>query len=186
MSGGYGRDERARRRRRVLVWTWLLTPALGGAMWLVGVDVLHALAVATVVPLTAAVRLATDGLVKAPSLPPGDQTGRSDGTRREVVRLSWALGGRDHRVGPAAVRRLRALATHRLSLHGVDLTGPTGQEDGRRLLGGGCYEALFVHLDRAVSVGVFQQCVDALEGLDGAGSVLPHLGTAWPSREGAS
>ena len=186
MSSAYRTEERRRQRRRVLVRSGLLTVVTAAVAWVVGADVPHALALATVVPTAGVVLLTMGELPAEPSLPPLDETGRSDGARREVSRLSWMMTGRDHRVGDAPFRRLRALAQHRLSLHGVDLTAPEDADTARRLLGPVGYDALVVHPDRAPTGRVFEQCLTVLERLDGpadhpARDVGPRTRRGWVS-----
>ena len=92
-------------------------------LWIMGLDLLHALALGAVV-------LALIGLRRAPVVnteqawpEAGDE--RSDvGVRREVARLSWSMQGYESRVQRQSVRRLHEIASYRLGLQGLDLDDP--------------------------------------------------------------
>ncbi len=85
----------------------------------------------------------------------------TDGTRREMTRLTWTLIGRDGRVTEAAVRRLRADATRRLAGHGTALGEPRAAE----LLGPRVHAVLTAHGGLMPSLREIAQCVDAVEAL---------------------
>ncbi len=92
-------------------------------LWIMGLDLLHALALG-------AVLLALIGLRRAPVVNteqawPESVDQRSDvGVRREVARLSWSMQGYESRVQRQSVRRLHAIATYRLGQQGLDLDDP--------------------------------------------------------------
>ena len=95
----------------------------GLLLWIMGLDVIHALALgAALVALTA--------LRRAPAVNvhqdwPDGVDSRSDvGARREVARLSWSMQGYESRVQRQSVRRLHEIAAYRLSEDGLDLDDP--------------------------------------------------------------
>jgi hypothetical protein len=119
-----------RRTRRRRWWTGqVLAISVAGLLgwglllWIVGLDVVHALALG-------AVLVALIGLRRAPTVntdqawpDPGDS--RSDaGARREVARLSWSMQGYESRVQRQSVRRLHDIAEYRLGERGLDLDDP--------------------------------------------------------------
>jgi hypothetical protein len=95
----------------------------GVLLWIMGLDVAHAVALG-------AVLVALIGLRRAPAVntdqdwpDPGDS--RSDvGARREVARLSWSMQGYESRVQRQSVRRLHEIAGYRLGERGLDLNDP--------------------------------------------------------------
>lgn len=93
-----------------------------------------------------------------------------DGTRREMTRLTWTLIGRDGRVTEAAVRRLRADATRRLTGHGTAL----GEERARELLGPRVHATLTAHGGLMPSLRELADCLDAVEAL-GPARPAPRL-----------
>lgn len=92
--------------------------------------------------------------------PPADLEA-TDGTRREMTRLTWTLIGRDGRVTEAAVRRLRADAGRRLAGHGTALGEPRAAE----LLGPRVHTVLTTHGGLMPSLREIAECVDAVEAL---------------------
>ena len=95
----------------------------GALLWIMGLDIAHALALGAVV-------VALIGLRRAPAVntdqawpEPGDS--RSDvGARREVARLSWSMQGYESRVQRQSVRRLHEIAGYRLGERDLDLDDP--------------------------------------------------------------
>ena len=85
----------------------------------------------------------------------------TDGTRREMTRLTWSLIGRDGRVTEAAVRRLRVDATRRLAGHGTALGEPRAAE----LLGARVHATLTAHGGLMPSLREIADCLDAVEAL---------------------
>ncbi len=57
------------------------------------------------------------------------------GERREALLLTWALAGRDGRVGPRALQRVQQVGAHRLARHGLDLASPADTAALRALIG---------------------------------------------------
>ena len=96
---------------------------LAGLLWLIGLDVLHALALAAL--LAALVGLRSSPAVNLEQGWPAEDEVRADtGVRREVARLSWSMQGYESRVQRQSVRRLHDIAAYRLSVQGLDLTDP--------------------------------------------------------------
>lgn len=111
------------------VWRRAALAGLGGlagwgaVLWIMGLDVLHAVVLGAVI-------VALIGLRRSPAVN-GDQAwpvageARSDtGVRREVARLSWSMQGYESRVQRQSVRRLHAIAAFRLGEQGLDLDDP--------------------------------------------------------------
>lgn len=96
---------------------------IGGLLWLLGVDLLHAF-------VLAAALAALNGLRHSPAVNldqswPTDMEMRADvGVRREVARLSWSMQGYEARVQRQSVRRLQAIASYRLGEQGLELDDP--------------------------------------------------------------
>jgi hypothetical protein len=160
--------ESGNRRRQRIAWTAALAFVLAVASWAIGVTVLQSVLLASVVAAVGAAIIALDRLDGEPTLPPLDAVGRSEGTRREVSRLSWAMAGPDNRVGGIPYRRLRAIAVDRLRLRGVDVTDPAGDQAARELLGPLGYQHLLAEAAAPPTQRVFQSCIALLERLDGA------------------
>jgi len=57
------------------------------------------------------------------------------GERREAMLLTWALAGRDGRVGERALREIQRIGARRIARHGLDLASPD-DDDALRLLVG--------------------------------------------------
>jgi hypothetical protein len=157
---------RGKARHRVLVTSIVLTVVVGAVSYLVGVGWWQCLLLASAAAATGAVYLALTDLEADPALPPLDDSGRSTGTRRDVSRLSWVMEGHDNRVGAAPYRRLRAIATNRLALMGVDLADEDGRTAARALLGPVGYATLVEESLTTPTQRVFVDCVTLLEGLD--------------------
>lgn len=153
------------RRRRVITWTVVSAVLLGGLAWALGVSLIQSVLLALAASVVGAGCLAVSGVVTEPTLPPLQDSDQAEGTRREVSRLSWALGGRD-RAGAVPYRRLRAIATHRLALRWIDPATPEGDQAARELLGPLGYTQLVAESNAAPSVDVFAACVALLERLD--------------------
>ncbi|MFC8732639.1 hypothetical protein ACFT5B_09290 [Luteimicrobium sp. NPDC057192] len=152
-------------RRRFAV---VVLPVLAVVVpWYLGVDPWHALAFGAVA-LTIAVlwRGAPDwdeAAWRPGSRPP------ASGVRDDVSRLSMVVGRGHLPVGPAAVRRLRAVAAVRLARHGVDLDDPADAPRVAALLGPHAPAVLRGDVTR-VKRPAFVACVDGLERLDRAPS----------------
>ena len=96
---------------------------LAGVLWLLGLDVAHAFALAAV--LVALIGLRGSPAVNLDQSWPADNDLRADtGVRREVARLSWSMQGYESRVQRQSVRRLHDIAAYRLGERGLDLGDP--------------------------------------------------------------
>ncbi len=164
-----------RRRRRTVIWTFVLAVVTAGLSWAVGVSWAQSLLLFTAVTTVGAAVFALDQLDDDSQLPPLDPTGRSEGTRREVSRLSWALAGADNRVGDRPYRRVRAIAAHRLAMRGIDPSDPAGEEAARALLGPMGFDQLVAETTSPPTQRTFAACITLLERLDdspGSPSIL--------------
>ena len=95
----------------------------GLLLWIMGLDVIHALALGAA--LVALIALRRAPAVNAHQDWPDAVDSRSDvGARREVARLSWSMQGYESRVQRQSVRRLHAIAAYRLGEGGLDLDDP--------------------------------------------------------------
>jgi hypothetical protein len=92
-------------------------------LWIMGLDLLHALALGAV--LLALIALRRTPVVNTEQAWPELNDQRTDvGVRREVARLSWSMQGYESRVQRQSVRRLHQIAAYRLGLRGLDLDDP--------------------------------------------------------------
>jgi hypothetical protein len=108
---------------RVLATTVLWILLATAVLWAIGLDVVHALVLASV--LVALIGLRRAPAVNSDQTWPDDGETRSDtGVRREVARLSWSMQGYESRVQRQSVRRLHDIAVFRLSEQGLDLDDP--------------------------------------------------------------
>ena len=160
------RIEERKRRRKVVTTTVLGTVVLTGAAFLIGVNLVQCLLLATAGATVGAVLLAVHDLDDDPGLAPIYDAGDSAGTRREVSRLSWVMVGQDNRVGGAPYHRLREIAATRLALRGVDLSSVEGDRAAQDLLGPLGYRTLIAEATSTPTLRVFEQCVALLERLD--------------------
>ena len=95
----------------------------GLLLWIMGLDVVHALALGAA--LIALIALRRAPAVNAHQGWPEGGDYRSDvGARREVARLSWSMQGYESRVQRQSVRRLHQIAAYRLGEGGLDLDDP--------------------------------------------------------------
>lgn len=104
-----------------------------------------------------------------------------DGTRREISALTWSFVGREGRVAEPAVRRLRTVATRRLTRQGVvlhgglmrravgeDRTAPVLDDQQRRareLLGERAWAILTAPGGRLPTLADVDHCVSVIERL---------------------
>lgn len=108
-------------QRAVLIAVGMLL--LTALLWLLGLDVLHAV-------VLAAVLATVTGLRRSPAVnldqswPDDDETRADTGVRREVARLSWSMQGYEARVQRQSVKRLHDIAVYRLGEQGLDLDDP--------------------------------------------------------------
>lgn len=173
---------RPRGRRGTAVLAALAMPLGVGTAVLIGCLVLEMVPRdAAAAALTAfGVALALRTLDKGEDHPWPDAADRdTDGSRRDVSRLSWSLFGRDGAVSEAAVRRLRQDALRRLARVGVVLPAgfpaapgsgrpgnPPGAEDrARALLGEPVWQVLTAPGGRLPDLADVERCVDAIERL---------------------
>jgi hypothetical protein len=95
----------------------------GLLLWIMGLDVIHALALGAGLVALLALR-------RAPAVndhqgwPEGGDSRSDVGARREVARLSWSMQGYESRVQRQSVRRLHEIAAYRLGEGGLDLDDP--------------------------------------------------------------
>lgn len=132
-------------------------------LWIMGLDLLHALALG-------AVLLALIGLRRAPVVntqqtwPEVDDRRTDVGVRREVARLSWSMQGYESRVQRQSVRRLHQIAAYRLGLQGLDLDDPRDYLACQAALGDRAYAVVSEPDDRPMYAD-FVTAVGAVEKL---------------------
>ncbi|GAB2514783.1 hypothetical protein [Paramicrobacterium agarici] len=100
----------------------VLSVAVGAGLWLIGLDAPFAVTFGLLPPVIALLwecRADNDPLPWEPTEPTS-----VTGARHDIVRLAWSLRATDGRVGDAALKRVRAIAAHRLQAHGLDLSDP--------------------------------------------------------------
>ena len=145
----------------------LRTVLVGGLvfalMLVVGLDIPHcfllAMAAAAVAQLRGLTGTGDDGW-------PEREDERPDaGVRREVSRLSWGLSGFESRVDRRTLAKLRGLAAHRLSRHGVDLDDPADAGRARQLLGDQAYLTITSDPNLLPRFDSFTRAVTAVEQL---------------------
>ena len=144
-------------------------------LWIMGLDLLHALALG-------AVLLALIGLRRAPVVNneqawPETSEERSDvGVRREVARMSWSMQGYESRVQRQSVRRLQQIAAYRLGLQGLDLDDPRDYLACRAALGERAYVVVSepddrpMYADFVTAVAAVEKLVSDKTGADRPGS----------------
>lgn len=92
-------------------------------LWIMGLDLVHALVLGAVA--TALIGLRHTPAVSSDHFWPDESGTRSDvGARREVARLSWSMQGYESRVQRQSVGRLHDIAAYRLGERGLDLDDP--------------------------------------------------------------
>lgn len=144
-------------------------------LWIMGLDLLHALALG-------AVLLALIGLRRAPVVntqqtwPEADDQRSDVGVRREVARLSWSMQGYESRVQRQSVRRLHQIAAYRLSLQGLDLDDPRDYLACQAALGDRAYAVVSepddrpMYADFVTAVGAVEKLSSGKTGADRPGS----------------
>lgn len=63
-----------------------------------------------------------------------ERADRRDGARGDLQELTWAMTGRDGRIGERVLRRLRTVGAVRLARHGLTLADPADEAAIRALL----------------------------------------------------
>lgn len=91
---------------------------------------------------------------------PPERPSRTQGS--EVSRLAWAINSSTGVVGPALVRRVRTIASHRLAVLGLDLETDADHPRIDVLLGGGIRDILAVPAMRHDDL---DRVLDAIESL---------------------
>lgn len=104
---------------------------------------------------------------------PRTEVSVKDGARDDVSTLSWTMLSKDDAVSPRAVRAVRATATTRLRLHGVDLDDPDHSPAARELLGDETYAFVEGAVDKPTLPHLLR-AIDRLTEIDPAGSVPPR------------
>ena len=150
-------------RRRVIVV--IAGSALAGfAAWLIGMDTGHAAIVGVVF---VALGLVWIGVPVAPGLDwELEQRTVREGTRSNVVELSWSLQARRRGVQQSALRRVQVLATDRLARHRLDLRNPADRAEIERLLGARAYATLQPPTRGLPKLRDLVECLDRLDDLD--------------------
>jgi hypothetical protein len=154
-------------RRARLIFAGVLAAAAYGLCWVIGMDTLHAAAVAVLVLAAGVAWVAVPEHLDARLVeePPG----RREGVRREVIDLSWSLRRQRGGIRENAFRRVRALASASLAERGMDLDDPDDAGRIAEAIGAGAYSVLAPQSGRFANLRAVTGCLDALERLDGDG-----------------
>jgi len=104
---------------------------------------------------------------------PRPESSSKDGARDDVSTLSWTLLSKDDAVSPRAVRAVRATATTRLRLLGVDLDDPADGPAARELLGDETYAFVASALERPTLPHLLR-AIDRLTEIDPASTAPPR------------
>lgn len=136
----------------------------GVVCWYFGTDVWHALMTGAAV---AAAGLVWVALPEQPITRwRGIQRAPHEGTRQDVLQLSWSVRPRYGRVRDSALRRVQELARSRLALHHLDLLDPRDRPEIERRLGRTAYATLRSTGRRPPFLWSVVRCLDALDRLD--------------------
>jgi hypothetical protein len=158
----------ARPRRRAAGFLLVVALVTGLGCWYFGADVWHAAAIGTAVLAPGLIWIALPE--SQPAEWPREAAALAEGSRREVMVLSWSLrpryGSPYGRVRGTALRRVRELAQTRLALHHLDLRNPDDQVRIERLIGAANYAMLHAGGQRLPTLRAVARCVDALEMVD--------------------
>lgn len=95
--------------------------------------------------------------------PVGAEEADDRGVRRDVTRLSWTLQGYEFRVEWPSIRRLRAVAVHRLARRGLDLDADV--DACRDALGPTAYHVVTADARTHVRIEAFTEALTAVENL---------------------
>ncbi len=95
--------------------------------------------------------------------PVGEQESDDRGVRRDVTRLSWTLQGYESRVERPSIRRLRAVAAHRLAVRGLDLDADV--DACRAILGTTAYQVVTADARTHVRIEAFTEALAAVGNL---------------------
>ena len=137
---------------------------VAGICWYLGADVWHSILLGAA--------LTTIGLIATVTVDFGNTEWRDDGglkrqgTRREIIDLSWSLRGRYGRVDIRAVSRVRELARRRLALHHLELRDPADRRRIEQLIGHQVYTVLGPGKRRPPLLRSLLYCLDVLDTLD--------------------
>lgn len=164
--------------RKTVAVTIAFAAFTAAVSWGVGLGPIESGLMAAVAVTLGAAQAVRSRLEPEPAWPPRRLDPQHLGTRREVEQLRWTMTGRRRLIGEPVLRRLRAVAQHRLARHGVDLHDPAQAERVTALVGATAYSVLITDQSNPVDYATFERCVAALERLDdhpdGSGS-----GTGW-------
>lgn len=125
--------------------TWMIVAAVAGAcavlvFTLIGVEPAFAIAwgvLAGILVLGTQLVMPDDPRVDAPRIEAGPER---RGT--EISRMAWALNPSTGMAGELITRRVRAILSHRLERHGVDVSDPTHADRIDALTGAGTWQRL--------------------------------------------
>ena len=144
-------------------------------LWIMGLDIIHALALG-------AGLIALLALRRAPAVndhqgwPEGGDSRSDVGARREVARLSWSMQGYESRVQRQSVRRLHEIAAYRLGEGGLDLDDPRDYLACQAALGEQAYRVVSepderpLYVDFVAAVAAVEKLGSVTHGPTGAGS----------------
>jgi hypothetical protein len=148
--------------RRAVVMAIVGILCWGSLLWVMGLDVGHAIVLAAA--LVALISLRHAPAINADENWPDQGDARSDvGARREVARLSWSMQGYESRVQRHSVRRLHEIAVFRLDGQGLDLDDPRDYLACQAALGERAYRVVSepenrpLYADFVAAVGVVER-----------------------------
>jgi hypothetical protein len=150
-------------RRSRLIAGLVIAVLAGIVGWWAGMDAPHAAALALAVATVAACWVAAPEH-EVPEWQP-EELAAAEGTRHDVVRLSWMLRSRRGTIQAAGVRRLRELAQERLDPFRLGLDDAADRTRIEALIGGEAYATLHPRSDRLPRLAAVSRCLDRLDTL---------------------
>ena len=150
---------------RAVAWRVLglgLLAAVAG--WYFGADAWHAILFGTVIAVAVVAVTLAGGLEEGGVRWRGGDHVVREGSRNDIVSLSWQLRGSWGRVDARAVSRVRSVARARLEPHGLSLRDADDRAAIERLIGRGPYLVLAGDR-RPPRLGPLLACLDALDAL---------------------
>jgi hypothetical protein len=162
-------------RSGTIVKPALVAVVVTSAVWLIGLDLGHAL-------LLGGAGVIIFELQRVPDAEPVDgwpvrhDDSVTQGVRREVARLSWGMQGIEARVDHRSVIRLQESARRRLASSGIELDEPADADRARELLGALPFQVLTSDRNFRPTFDQFARAIAAVEGLTLDAGSSPHAG----------
>jgi hypothetical protein len=143
---------------------------IGGGCWFFGLDIVPSIIVAAVVAVLLFAFRALVGPIDNSEWPPAPPS-LTDGARREVTELDWALRTRQRFVDDRIVERVRNIALSSLHQRQLNIDDPAHRERIERLVGPPVY-ALLASPDRVrLSVPALLSVLARLDSLERPGPI---------------